>query len=295
MNLDAAMDYLDFVESRHRIWEARQIDAPQPWTTDPILQERKFTNVFRILDPGSQFILTDLATKDLSPRDTLMRLFLYRHTGRVETWQYLEMMWGYPVVGDLDDVLHIWKQYRDVTKKPVFTGAYLVYPQSDVKGTDKLESIIALTKRLFSTPGFTVQFVDCATQSGKFEKLRSNKGVADFMSMQILTDWGYTQFGEDLEDEFVVAGPGAVRGAHAIEPNRSPLWVIQWAHAELAKLDISIALPNGHRRRPSLMDTQNTLCEFSKYVRYQSTPATGKPYKPAHPGAPIEPLLPPHW
>lgn len=302
MNLDAAMDYLEFVEARHRIWERRQAGETRPLllTSDYILRARKFTNVFRILDPGSQFVLTDLATEDLSPRDTLMRLFLYRHTGRVEVWQWLDLACGgYPTVQDLDDVLESWKVYRDETRQPIFTGAYLVYPQSDVKGTDKLDSIINLTKRLF-TPGeyddIFDRFLDCRSMAGKFETLRSSKGVADFMSMQILTDWGYTQFGStNCENCFVVAGPGAIRGAKAIDPGKPALEVIKWAHNELAKLDISITLPHGGKRTPSLMDTQNTLCEFSKYVRYQSKPATGKSYKPAHPGIQPEPILPPHW
>lgn len=298
MNLDVAMTYLDFVESRHKIWQHRQVGAMQPWTTDFILWSHKFTNVFRILDPGSQFVMTDLTYENMSPRDTLMRLFLYRHTGRVEVWRYLEMMWGYPVVEDLDDVLHIMKKYRDITKKPVFTGAYLVYPQSDIPGTDKLESIVNLTKRLFtpgSPDGVMAKFLGAKSQAGRFAALRGNKGVADFMSMQILTDWGYSPYGENLEDEFVVAGPGAIRGAAAIDPRKTPLEVIKWAHKELGNLDISITLPSGRKRPPSLMDTQNTLCEFSKYVRYQSKPATGNPYKPAHPGAQPEPVLPPHW
>ena len=90
-------DFLRFVVERHRIWEQRQAGAPQPWTDDPVLATRKFTNVFRVLDPGTQFLLTDLFEPDIDPRDTLMRAFLYRHTGRVEIWELLGVMTGqYP-------------------------------------------------------------------------------------------------------------------------------------------------------------------------------------------------------
>ena len=43
------------------------------------------------------------------------------------------------------------------------------------------------------------------------------------------------------------------------------------------------------------MDVQNTLCEFSKYVRFQSKPIPTKQYVPAHPGPQPPPVLPKHW
>ena len=64
---DMALDYLEFVEERHRIWEKRRSGEPQPWTEDHVLQDRKFTNVFRVLDYGSQFLLTNLLSDYISP------------------------------------------------------------------------------------------------------------------------------------------------------------------------------------------------------------------------------------
>jgi alpha-glutamyl/putrescinyl thymine pyrophosphorylase clade 1 len=91
---DAALTFLEFVEERHRIWERRQAGSPQPWTDNPILASHKFTNVYRWLDPGSQFVIEELQDLELSPSDNLMRFFLYRHTGRVETWEWLKL-WLY--------------------------------------------------------------------------------------------------------------------------------------------------------------------------------------------------------
>lgn len=311
MNLDAAMDYLAFVDERHRIWERRQAGDPGPWTDDPILRTRKFTNVFRVLDYGSQYLLTLLHG---SERDVLMRAFLYRHTGRVETWEYLELMMGLPTVADLDDVLKLWHEYRGKVKvhvnrerregdtgrglgfqkqigeRPLFTGAYLVFPQSAVRGTDKMESIIRLTQRLFdpsSTGDVVPDFLRAKTQDERFGVLRRNKGVADFMSMQILTDWGYSDHcGEDREDEFVVLGPGAKRGAALVGEG------IDWA---VNAVRSSPRCPRLNGRAPSQMDIQNTLCEFSKYHRYQALPAQpDRSYAAVHPG-PNHFVLPKHY
>lgn len=305
MDLERAMTYLEFVEERHRVWERRQAGEPGPWTSDPILSHRKFTNVFRVLDYGSQFVLTDLIDPELAPEDQLARLFLYRHTGRVDVWQYAKLMLGrYPIREDLDDVLKIWQSYRQgkPTSRPVFTNAYLVFPQSQIPGTDKLESIIDLTRRLFVSGTVAEVFLLPGTQRDKFEALRTNKGVADFMSMQILTDWGYTPHcGVDQENEFVILGPGARKGALAIAPTWKPERTLEWAVQAVRDSPDCPELPTLQTehgnvgRLPSYMDVQNTLCEYSKHVRFAQKPTPAKPYQPAHPGKQPDPVLPEHW
>lgn len=289
--------YLDFVEERHRIWERRQGGTSQPWTSDPILASRKFTSVFRVLDPGSQFIF-ELA-KGCTPAEFLLRIFLYRHTGRVEAWWFIyEALGGqFPVLEDLEDVRMYWKYYR-TKETPIFTGAYLVYPQSATPGTDKLDSIIRLTQRLFGPEKLAEEFLAAKDQAGRFAALRRHKGVADFMSMQILTDWGYGPFAAgDLENDFVVPGPGCRKGIMTITHTPHQADFIRFARSEiLAGDDVPmLSLSGGGTRVPSIMDVQNTLCEFSKYVRYLSKGTTAKPYIPAHPGVQPEPVLPDHW
>lgn len=313
MSLDAQLDFLDFVSARHNAWKARQAGVPQPWTDDPIVNTRKFTNVFRVLDYGSQFVLTDLLDPELDPQDQLMRLFLYRHTGRVEVWQYLQVALGeYPTRANLWDVFEAWQEYRGVgvTKlqnrrssserignaggfshtiyeRPMFTNAYLVFPQSQVPGTDKLRSIVELTERLFVDGSVGEDFLRARTQADRFAVLRSQKGVADFMSMQILTDWGY---GTDFrEDEFVIAGPGARKGAAALGMPAEE--AIRWAVKSIRGMEQPPLLDS---RYPSYMDAQNCLCEFSKYVRYQQKPTPPALYTPAHPG-PLPYALPERW
>lgn len=315
-------DFLRFVVERHRIWEQRQAGAPQPWTDDPILATKKFTNVFRVLDPGTQFVLTELLEPGLPERDQLMRLFLYRHTGRVEAWEWLGLSCGYPTVATLEDVRASLKQYRGVgvtkqknirpfserankaagfqeTKfdRTVFTNAYLVFPQSQVRGTDKLDSIIDLAQRAF-TPGSAEDVMpawDRATsQAQRFAALRSPKGVGDFMAMQTLTDWGYAQE-VDREDEFLTPGPGSIKGAKALDPSASTTTVVKRVVEAVRSLP---DCPRVGYRYPSLMDIgSNLLCEWSKYHRYREnwSPQPAKPYVPAHPGPQPEPVLPSYY
>jgi hypothetical protein len=288
-------DFLAFVVERHRIWEQRQAGLPQPWTADPVLATRKFTNVFRVLDPGTQFVLNELLDRSLTERDQLMRLFLYRHTGRVDSWEWLLLSTGqYPTVRTLEAAREGLKEWR-ASGRPVFTNAYLVFPQSAVPGTDKLDSIVDLAQRLFTEgspddvmPGWWA----AKSQAERFKVLRSNKGVGDFMSMQVLTDWGY-QLSVDREDDFLMPGPGSVKGAKALAPDVAIRHLVPEVVRRVRELP---DCPRLGYRQPSLMDIgSNLLCEWSKYVRFRQAPTQPKPYVPAHPGPQLAPTLPSYY
>lgn len=296
---DRLADFLAFAVERHLIWRKRQEGEPPPWTEHPALSRKKFTNVYRVLDYGSQWLFSSgWIDSEASPRDQLMRLFLYRHTGRWDSWNvFLELMDGRPPkVYDLSTAFEILKAYRGNKERSVFTNAYLVFPQSTVPGTDKLESIFDLTRRLF-VPGGTDDIMPAwegaHNQQQRFKALRRNKGVADFMSQQILTDWGYTpQAGGFYEDEFLVPGPGSRKGATALAPGARAEDVAKWL---LGVVRAHPDCPVLSGRPPSLMDVgSNLLCEYSKLIRY--TPSNEhSSYQPAHPGPQPEPALPWWW
>jgi hypothetical protein len=290
---DEAMSYLDFVVERHRVWEQRQAGVPGPWTDDPILATRKFTNVYRVLDYGSQFLVRELLTPDLSPRDTLARCFLYRYTNLPATWDHLKQCFGdYPCEKDLyrSYIREAIQAHRDYGFK-VFSGAYVILPQPNRTG-DKVQQAVDLAARWMSA--HADDFLSAENQADRFEILRREYGVGPFLAMQILTDWGYSVHADDREDEFVVPGPGCIKGAKAIAPDEKPMTTLHWA------IDAVRALPDCpdlDGRPPSWMDIQNTLCEFSKYHRYahSSSPAGANPYTPEHPGPQAPPAIPIHW
>lgn len=295
MDVDAALTYLEFVEARHRAWEARQRGEPPPWTDEPIVATRKFTNVYRVLDYGSQFLVRELLTPNLEPRDALWRCFLYRYTNLPATWMHLRDQLGhYPFTNDSGRLVRLIQEKAALG--PVFSGAYVILPAPGKTG-DKVQHAVDLSHRLFmpQSPDYVIDdFLAAKSQEARFNVLRRNPGVGDFMAMQILTDWGYSpQCGEDRENEFVVLGPGAKKGARAIDPgNRNLMQTFDWA---VSAVRASADCPLLEGRPPSLMDIQNTLCEYSKHARFQLRPTPAKPYAPSHPGPQAPPVLPQHW
>lgn len=194
---------------------------------------------------------------------------------------------AYPVAQDLEDdvVLDFWTEYREAGH-PIFGMAYKMFSGNENKGTDRLTWAVNLARDYFSNDEFTDTFQNAGSQTERATLLQTIPRCAGFMSMQILTDIGYSEHLQANENEFVIAGPGARIGAKHIEPGRKAESLIReltydWAENEEVTL---------YGRTPSLMDVQNTLCEFGKYMKYKPG-ATG--YK-GHGDTP-EPILPSHW
>lgn len=276
---DAALVYLDFVVERHRVWEARQRGLEAPWTNDPVLASRKFTNVYRVLDPGSQFILTDLLCDN--EFEFLARCLLYRITNRPEAWRAFDgelSLTHRPV--EFRQHMHDYK----ASGGQVFSGAYMIWGGTE-KGVDKIDHVFNVLDGAIS--GMS-DFLLSDTQRERFEALAGCRGMGAFNAMQVLTDFGYgTEF---REDEFVVPGPGCRKGA--AELGMTGEEAIEWGYRVINEGG-AVKLPNGWT--PSRMDIQNTLCEFSKYARYARKPSREQFYKPAHPGVQSPPVLPSHW
>lgn len=287
-----ALDFLSFVVERHKIWEARQAGLPQPWTEDPILATRKFTNVFRVLDPGSQFVVRQLADSHLSEQDMLARLILYRCTNYPPAWDWLRrnVLGRYPVLEDMTEGLASALSVHYDGGNQIFSPAYVIRPFTNVKtGRPKISTIMQAVRE--NVPKIMLDWATADTQEERFWVLRSINGVGPFLAMQILTDWGYCPQSEvDREDEFVVMGPGATRGAQAVHPGADIYDTLHWA---VTGVRSQPDCPEIGGRKPSWMDVQNCFCEYSKYVGKYKPGNT--PYAPAHPGPQPAPTLPAHW
>lgn len=282
IGLERAMEYLEFVEERHRVYERRQAGLPQDqWTNDFTLATRKFTQVFRWLDPGSQFVLTDLLP-DTDKDTALYRCTFYRYTNWPDTWTWLKERLGeYPTpYHNQQQILNLLRERRDA-KMQMFSGAYMIIPQPGHSG-DKLLQVVALVQRVM---GKAQEFFAAKSQAERHAILCQNYGVGNFLGQQILTDYMYEYGDPGTENEFIVDGPGSHRGAQHLAPGQPTVEVIRWAHTALLNVSGGATLAG---RRPSLMDVQNTLCEYSKYIKGPRSSL----YRPAHPGPLPDPIIP---
>lgn len=288
--------YVRFVKERHRIWERRQQggDPGQPLTLDPVLRAKKFTNVYRILDVGTQFVCEELL-ESATPEERLVRAFLYRYTNRPEPWVAFREEFGrYPTRADLHETLpEFWLDYK-LAGNPIFGNAYRMFVGQENAGEDRLSWMLRTAQNAvgYGHDQIVDDFLEAdPSAEARLAILKRVPRCANFMGMQIVTDFGYLDPHYD-EDEYVVAGPGSTKGAREIDRSCRPVEMIHICHLHLSRMANPVLLVG---RTPSLMDVQNTLCEFSKYVRYLRLGVPDRPYRPAHPGPQPRPWLPPHW
>jgi hypothetical protein len=267
-------EYFRFVEERHHIWEARRDGAPAPWTDDPILSSAKFTNVYRVLDAGSQFLLRELL---LPVKDDILsvatRAFIYRFNNRPEPWTYFKEALGeYPRAVDLLDgtLFEVWER-RKAEGLPIFGTAYRMNSVCE----NRTEMVLRHARTMIASGVPELLLEHDGDPVKQWETLKTVPTVGDFLAMQILTDIGYSgvlpQYDEDM---WVAPGPGCIAGAAVLGLDPREAINKAWAYFQRFQTVMLDGMS------PSLMDIQNTWCEFSKYARYASG---GKPraYRPA--------------
>lgn len=288
--------YLDFVEGRFDIWKQRQTGHGSYFSDDPILATKKFTNVFRVLDFGSQFLLRELLNPAESREDVLFRSFLYRYTNRPEPWVWFHERHGrYPSFSDFESglLLSEWQEY-DRGKGVFFSSAYTMFSGGENPGVRRFEWAIGLAGQVGPLQD---RFWSTTRTQARVKVLMELPRTAFFMGQQVTTDCAYWD-PEATENDWVAPGPGSLRGASWLMGAAIPFEdVVELAQDALRALrpNVSLQLPDGRLRFPSLMDVQNTLCEFDKYNRWKSAILPNKPYKAKHPGKQPLPVLPKHW
>lgn len=296
--------YLYFIRERHAVWERRSSGEPGPWSDDAILASKKFCNMFRVLDWGSQYLARELLAGETDEREVIFRAFLYRHTNRPEPFEAIRERWGYrPTILDLmtGAIDENWEEYAADGGK-IFSTAYRVNASADSYHLPKFRWVLNSAQE-YLLPRID-RILDAETQAERAEILQEIPRVGPFMAMQILTDLGYSDLFPDRENELALIGPGSERGilhlTGGIAPGkRMEDWTgfMRDLHALVEALPDTptVEVPSG-RRSLSLTDVQNTLCEFDKYQRYLSKGvpvSTG--YRAAHPGPTPAPYFPRHW
>ena len=144
------------------IWYKRTVlREPQPWTADPILQENKFTNVFRDLDRGTVVYIKEILNKmDELPagsdssatyrriQEVILNTQIYRLFLKYETWKQIGFIY-------LDTYKEQWEQAKTNLRKMKANGEtiwHAAYFVNDLKSansnpatnSDKLENAICL-------------------------------------------------------------------------------------------------------------------------------------------------------
>jgi alpha-glutamyl/putrescinyl thymine pyrophosphorylase clade 1 len=297
-----------FAAERQAIFTNRRLRLDSPWTTDPILNSYKFTNVYRASDRVSQFLIRNVIySGDHDQCDVILRILLFKLFNKIETWQLLEREVGQITASrfSIDLFDRILSSALECGQR-IYSAAYIMPPGSKAFETPKKHVAHLRLLDFMLKDNISVKLVDSQSLQGVFNILHSYPLIGDFLAYQYAIDINYSEIINFPESEFVVAGPGARSGIRKCFANSSAMaeediirLVTELQEQEFALRRIKFQWLGG--RRLQLIDIQNIFCEIDKYSRVRFPEIVGaanrvkikQRFNP-HP-TPIDYWYPPKW
>jgi hypothetical protein len=240
---------------------------------DLLLQQYRFTNVYRELDRGTRFVLAQIIPHAKRQPDlTMFNLLVYRKFNLPATYAALgfQTTWH---VGRATRLL----QARQRAGLRVQSPAYMITAANAAGGRG---SGVALQCGYLGTIWRRRQAIwTAARQAGSMAAMHAVftqlPGYGDFTAYEIVTDLGYSPYlSRFTEDDWVFAGPGCRRALDRLLVE-SPRTAADYA-AAIAELreqqEAGLAasgIPWLGTKRLTLRSIEHALCEFYKYRRMQ--------------------------
>ncbi|KAI9451543.1 hypothetical protein F5148DRAFT_1003645 [Russula earlei] len=284
LKLSSVIDTLfQWMTERHAIHQRRLAGQPWPWTDDPILRQHTFTNVFRIYDRVTQYIICNVIGKgDQDLHETCFRVILFRCFNRISTWELLSAHFGELTWRDFNLAAYESVLYEEYKQNNRLYGSSYILPAPELGGTSldgsKVKVNYANHLRLLKVmmesdlPG---QLARLSELSDAWERISLYPSMGAFLSFQLLLDLNMIPRLTYPED-WAICGPGAmsclvkifgreVKGVH----EEALRWLHQTQDLHFTRLGIS------RDRRPrigsthvlSLVDFEHSLCECDIYSR----------------------------
>jgi hypothetical protein len=274
--------YWQFASERHQIYERRLSDPVGPWTDDPILAKYRFTNTFRAADRVSQYLIGEVQyghDRSQSPDEVFFRTILFKIFNKIETWEFLEAHLG-PVTWKSVDLEKIAGLLISAANRgrTIYSAAYII-PAPPLGHQRKVANHIDLLSRMMAD-GLPSRIEGTRSLERLYRQLLCYPGLGPFLAYQLAIDLNYSQLTDCSEDDFIVAGPGALDGmTKCFAPfdcrnAESEIFrMVENQDAEFQRLKLPAARLFGRSLKP--IDCQNVFCEISKYTRVSNPEIEG--------------------
>ena len=274
--------YWRFAAERQAIYFRRLENRAGPWSDDPILNEFRFTNVYRIADRVSQYLVRKVQydpSRPNAPEEVFFRTVLFKIFNRIETWEVLERNLG-PITWQSTQLTSIERVLDSemMMGKPVYSAAYIMPPPA-LGHERKHANHLALLKRMMQD-GLADRLVSARSLQSAYKMILIYPGIGPFLAFQYCIDLNYSTLLNFDEGDFIVAGPGALDGmakcfrdVRSQNPSTIIHEMVERQEDEFDRLGLAFAGLFGRRLQP--IDCQNVFCEVSKYARLAHPEVTG--------------------
>lgn len=291
-NSEAWATFLQWMEERMNIFWKRLDGEDPPWSDDWILNTYKFTNVYRVLDRTTQYLLKNVQyNQDWNEEDVIFRTLFFKMFNMPSTWEAVlkrvgdeNMTYQNFVSEKIENELLFALDIIWGDGETIYSPAYMMTGSRSVFGhPEKHRNHYEAMQYWFRKKYLVNEIMQYADKTnGEYlngynaivKILQEQYYVGPFLAMQFATDLNYSSIVNFSENDYIIAGPGAVRGLYKLLPNISnkqdksvlieavrEMLLEEHRNSETWRF---ASLPG---RFPSLMDVQNVCCEFDKYMR----------------------------
>jgi hypothetical protein len=282
-----------FCAARDALRQAKQA-GPPPWTNDPVLANVKFTNVFRALDRGTQFVVAEVMETPASLQSRVAEQLVYRWFNNIPTHQHLRSAGAFtPGRPNIADLVYAVLKDRRYQGEKLYTGAYIATycPDMGTGGDKERDAALVVESLVAAAPGVAALIAEVRPQV-VVVRLKRLPGIGDFLAWQMAADWTHPTLIDGralLRSNWALPGPGAYKGAALLGVPRRDVPAAMVALAELGPEQCAaagveppaITRRDGGRVHMSVVDVEHALCEMQKYVRAKAGGATKGRYAPS--------------
>ncbi|MEZ0006502.1 hypothetical protein ABH942_001872 [Flavobacterium sp. 28YEA47A] len=266
--------YWEFISKRQDVFFKRFNNINYPWTEDEILNNYKFTNVYRATDRVSQFLIKNIIYNgSQDPEELFFRTILFKIFNRISTWEFLQ-----EELGEISLKNYSFKAYDKLllevlkNNEPIYSPAYIMASGKSIFGKDrKHQNHLLLIERMIKDK---LPYILQKSTSMKdvYELLLSYPTIGEFLAYQYTTDLNYSNLINFSEMEFVKAGPGAKDGIAKCftslgDYSYEDVIKMMADNQEMEFEKRGIMFQNLWGRNLQLIDCQNVFCEVDKYSR----------------------------
>lgn len=305
MNGEMVSRFFAFARERHSIYLKRQDNHSWPWTDDPILQQYKFTNVFREFDRTTEWFRQNVRDILRNQPEALLATVLFRWFNRTETGEVIfnqpnlfsnETPWEtFLRTGETTVMRHALRSA--FPRGPYVTGAYMIRSPT---GMEKLDGLLQTCRQFYwdskwhakANKMLMLRDTDPMSIETFTRWLQAFPNMGPFLAYEVACDLHYTALLDRAPDIMTWAnlGPGAKRGVNRINVSRNltprkpkDVWGGRRMPAEgylrVMRDLLEISQDPGywptHWRAWDMRTVEHTLCEFDKYCR--ASGGEGKP------------------
>lgn len=263
--------YWKLAAERQRVYHARLSGRPAPWTDDPIVAQYRFTNAYRAADRVSQELIRVIYAGPQDPEDVVLRTLLFRFFNRPETWAALEQARGAVTAANFHAESYAAILDRQMAAgQTIYSAAYII-PPPPFGHARKHRNHLALVEHMMKT-GLPRRLTGATSLREVYETIASYPSLGPFLAYQLTIDLNYSSIIDFDEDDFVVAGPGAMSGLAKCFPDARGVaatdlirWMVDTQEDQIDHYGVDFQDLFG--RRLKLIDCQNLFCETDKYAR----------------------------